>query len=162
MCFEYLPSSGLSRTYRKLSGLTLIELLMAISLVSILAAVAIPSFMAYRDRTLVKTAVQDIVVISAAIRIYEGDVGGLPASLAEVGMAGKLDPWGREYIYYNVADGNLGPARKDRSLNPINTDFDLYSVGPDGETKKQVSQKDSADDVIRGRNGNFFGVAADF
>ena len=72
------------------------------------------------------------------------------------------DPWGIPYVYYNVAANGKGGARKDHALNPINTDFDLYSKGPDKETKPQISHKSSLDDVIRARSGAFIGVAADF
>ena len=56
----------------------------------------------------------------------------------------------------------VAAARKDRALNPINTDFDLYSVGADGQTHGQVSHRRSADDVLRANNGRFIGLGADF
>jgi general secretion pathway protein G len=143
-------------------GFTLVELMLAIGLVAVLVAVAMPAYSSHRAKVRVASAVQDITVMSLVIQNHRLDQGSYPASLAEVGLDGKVDPWGRRYEYYNVEDNGLGLARKDRALNPINTDFDLYSVGPDGQTKKQVSQKDSVDDVIRGRNGAFVGVAADF
>jgi general secretion pathway protein G len=52
--------------------------------------------------------------------------------------------------------------RKDHALNPINSDYDLYSLGKNGVSKKQISQKDSVDDIIRARDGGFIGLAADF
>jgi general secretion pathway protein G len=143
-------------------GFTFIELMLAAGLVAILAAVALPAYSSYRSRVRTSSAVQDITVMSLVIQSHRLDHGSYPDSLADVGLDGKTDPWGRPYEYYNVEDNGLGHARKDHALNPINTDFDLYSAGPDGQTKKQVSQKDSVDDVIRGRNGAFIGVAADF
>jgi general secretion pathway protein G len=74
----------------------------------------------------------------------------------------RTDPWGQPYQYYNIAANGKGGARKDKALNPLNSDFDLYSVGPDGLTKSQVSNKDSLDDVIRANNGGFIGNASDF
>ena len=52
--------------------------------------------------------------------------------------------------------------RKDHKLNPINSDFDLYSMGKNGVSKTQISNKDSLDDVIRANNGGFVGRASDF
>jgi general secretion pathway protein G len=83
-------------------------------------------------------------------------------TLADVHLDTKLDPWGQPYRYYNILANGKGHARKDHALNPLNRDFDLYSVGPDGQTKPQITQKDSLDDVIRANDGVFIGVAADF
>ena len=75
----------------------------------------------------------------------------------------KLDPWNRPYAYTNLASAaGKGSARKDKKLNPLNSDFDLYSLGKDGESKLPLSPKVSEDDVIRARDGRFVGLAKDF
>jgi len=56
----------------------------------------------------------------------------------------------------------IANARKDRFLVPINSDFDLYSMGPDGESKPPLNAKSSRDDVIRAANGAFYGLAEKF
>ncbi len=78
-------------------------------------------------------------------------------------MGGKADPWGHPYEYFNLitAKGN-GQARKDKKLAPLNTDFDLYSVGPDGQTAASLVNKASRDDTVRARDGGFIGLASDF
>ena len=53
-------------------------------------------------------------------------------------------------------------ARKDRFLVPINTDYDLYSMGPDGESEPQLHNAVSRDDVIRARDGAYVGLAESF
>jgi general secretion pathway protein G len=58
--------------------------------------------------------------------------------------------------------GGAGQARKDRFLVPINTDFDLYSVGRDGETAPPLAAAKSRDDVVRAANGAFIGLASKF
>ncbi len=136
--------------------------MLGVTLLGVLLAVAIPSYNAYRDRARTRMAAQQIAAMAAVIDAAWQENRAYPANLAEVNMANLLDPWGRPYVYYNVDAGGRGGARKDKAQNPINTDFDLYSVGPDGRTKPQVSQKDSLDDVIRANNGAFIGVAADF
>ena len=135
---------------------------MVVGLIAILAAVALPAYNRYRDRARSFEAVQHIAAMAAAIKTYWQDARAYPATLADVQMAGATDPWGRPYVYYNVEANGKGGARKDHALNPLNTDFDLYSVGPDGKTKMQISQKDSLDDLIRASDGAFTGVAADF
>jgi general secretion pathway protein G len=44
----------------------------------------------------------------------------------------------------------------------LNSDYDLYSVGKDGLTKPQITNKDSLDDVIRANDGRFIDLAANF
>lgn len=58
--------------------------------------------------------------------------------------------------------GGIGGARKDRFLVPINSDFDLYSMGKDGESVGPLTAKKSHDDVIRANDGGFYGLAANF
>lgn len=135
---------------------------MITALIAVLLSIAVPSYSRYRDKARSSAAAQQIVMMSAAIQAYWKDNSAYPDSLADVGMAGFNDPWGRPYAYYNVDANGRGRARKDHALNPLNTDFDLYSAGPDGATQPQISQRRSVDDVIRARNGGFVGIAADF
>lgn len=66
--------------------------------------------------------------------------------------------------YAASANGNAdkGKPRKDRFLHPINSDYDLYSMGKDGESVEPLTAKKSLDDVIRANDGSFVGLAADF
>jgi len=56
----------------------------------------------------------------------------------------------------------LGQKRKDKNLVPINSDYDLYSMGPDGKTTSALTAAISQDDIVRGRDGIFIGLAADY
>jgi len=47
----------------------------------------------------------------------------------------------------------MSQVRKDHFLVPVNSDYDLYSVGADGQTRSQLQNKSSLDDVIRAGNG---------
>lgn len=91
------------------------------------------------------------------------DNGRYPDSLVEVYGEVPLDEWGNPYQYLNhdkaVGQGQL---RKDKNLVPINSDYDLYSMGPDGETSSPLTAEISQDDIVRGRNGLYIGVAADY
>lgn len=148
---------------RRTSGFTLIELLFACVIVGVLAMLAQSGHANYREKVRRGQAIQDITVLQLRIRQYENDENKVPASLADIGRAGALDPWGNAYVYTDIgAPGGLGAARKDHKLNPINSDYDLYSKGPDGVTKTQLTNKDSLDDIVRARDGAFVGVAADF
>ena len=150
-----------SRT--RVPGLTLVEVMIVLALIGVLAAIAMPMYTNYRDRIDRSTAIQDIRILQLLIADYAATGGSFPASLTEVGNGGKLDPWGRPYRYVDLSSVNgNGQARKNRQLNPINSDFDLFSLGKDGVYKSQLTQKDSLDDIVRAQDGAFVGVAADF
>jgi general secretion pathway protein G len=147
----------------RVPGLTLVELMIVLALIGILAAIAMPVYTNYRERINRSTAIQDIKILQLLISDYAATGGSFPASLAEVGNGGKLDPWGRAYRYVDLSGINgHGKARKNRQLNPINSDFDLFSTGKDGVFKSQLTQKDSLDDIVRAQDGAFVGLAEEF
>ena len=77
-----------------------------------------------------------------------------------------LDPWGRPYIYYRFPEshGQAPPsgARRDRFLVPVNSDYDLYSQGKDGQTSIPFTARASRDDVVRANDGGYIGLASGF
>jgi general secretion pathway protein G len=104
--------------------------------------------------------------MSKAIRNYEKTRGTLPDSLDDANLklsVSRTDPWGFAYQYYNLrtAHGN-GQARQDKILRPLNSDFDLYSIGPDGVTMASLAKPESRDDIVRARDGAFVGPASEF
>jgi general secretion pathway protein G len=157
-----MQSKKTSYSKRLVKGLTLIELLLAMAIVGVLAAIVIPAYSDYREKARVRNAVMDIAMMAPIIKAYWEDRGTYPDSLAEVGLGGKLDPWDNPYRYLNLDKNGNGGARRDKNLNPLNTDFDLYSIGKDGDTKLPISQKDSLDDVIRVFDGKFIDLASKF
>jgi general secretion pathway protein G len=58
--------------------------------------------------------------------------------------------------------GIAGQARKDRFLVPINSTYDLYSMGPDGRTALPLTASASRDDVIRANDGSYIGLASGY
>ncbi|HQR15188.1 MAG TPA: prepilin-type N-terminal cleavage/methylation domain-containing protein [Nitrospira sp.] len=61
-----------------------------------------------------------------------------------------------------AGNASKGKPRKDRFLHPINSDYDLYSMGKDGESVEPLTAKKSHDDVIRANDGSFVGLAVEF
>jgi len=144
-------------------GFTLIELLLAMLIVGVLLALALPSYLAYVDKKNVAQAGMDVALIATLATHYWDDNSAYPASLADVNAAGMLDPWGNPYQYHNTATGQgNGLARKDHKLHPLNTDFDLYSMGKDGRSVSPLTASVSRDDVVRANNGAFVGLATDY
>jgi general secretion pathway protein G len=140
-------------------GFTILELMLGLAIAAILIIVGMGQYGDYEERVRVSEAINDINAMSLSIWQMNIDDGKLPASLAEAGHAGALDPWGRPYIYTDLTGPGNGAARKDRRLNPLNSDFDLFSKGKDGVFKPQISHRDSLDDVIRASDGRFVNLA---
>lgn len=147
------------------SGFTFIELLVAMAVLAALAAIAVPSYQTYRYKALVAQAKSDIKDLDVLITRYYSDNMSFPDSLADIGKAGMLDPWKKPYRYLrlNPLDPTkTGQVRKDKNLVPINADFDLYSMGKDGASSPPLTASNSRDDIVRGSNGRFVGLGADF
>ncbi len=144
-------------------GFSLVEIVIVIAIGGIVLAIAVPGVQTYIERSRQAQAIVEIGDMSGKIRQQLKRTGTLPDSLGDAGFGGKADPWGHPYEYFNLitSKGN-GQARKDKKLAPLNTDFDLYSVGPDGQTAASLVNKVSRDDLVRARDGGFIGLASDF
>ena len=145
-------------------GMTLLELMFAVLVLGVLTTAAVGGYQRYVARAQTARAIADIGEIQLAVDKFELNNGGaLPLSLADVGFGGQLDPWGNAYQYLNFANiMGVGDVRKDRNLVPINTDFDLYSVGPDGASQPPLTAASSRDDIVRANDGRFIGKAEDY
>lgn len=147
------------------SGVTLTELVLTLAIAALLVAVAVPGYDRYVDRAKVNKAIGDIGTIELAIERFRlNNNDRIPNTLAELGMPIPADPWGNAYAFLNIqtAGAGNGALRKDGALNPLNTDFDLYSLGKDGNTQGPLSAKDSHDDVVRANNGAYIGLGKDY
>jgi general secretion pathway protein G len=52
--------------------------------------------------------------------------------------------------------------RRDRYMFPLNTDYDLFSLGPDTRTAVSLGETVGMDDMIRAHNGGYFGPASEY
>lgn len=148
---------------RKSGGFTQIELIIALVIVGVLAVIALPAYQSYLTKAKNSQAIRDIGAISSTISRYFTANNAYPPDLSTLLGSAPLDPWGNPYVYTELASGaNKNLRRQDKKLNPLNSDYDLFSVGPNGVWQKQITQKDSADDIIRAGNGGFIGLASDF
>lgn len=153
------PANRLLRS----SGFTLLELLTVIAILGVLSSIAIPGYLASRQRALEAAALETMRNISKEIDVFNIDNNRYPNNLAEIGLGGLLDPWGRPFQYLNIAlVAGKGPLRKDHSLVPVNTDYDLYSMGKDGKSQAPFTAESSRDDLVRANNGTFFGLVSNY
>jgi general secretion pathway protein G len=144
-------------------GVTLLELMLGVMIAGVLAAIALSSYSKYLAQNDIQRAISDIGMIQAAVAIYAVDNQGLPNSLAQVGAyyGNMKDPWGNAYQYLSHDDPK-GKFRKDKNIHPINSDFDLYSMGKDGVSNAPLTAQASRDDIVRANNGRFVGLASDY
>ena len=144
-------------------GFTLAEIFIVLVIAGIIVAIVTPAIENHVQRSRVGQCIVDLTEMSETIRKREKDTGALAEALSDVGYASKLDPWGNPYEYINLRtlNGN-GQARKDKNLKPLNSDFDLYSIGRDGQTMASLTHARSRDDVVRARDGRFIGTVEEF
>ncbi|HJX31306.1 MAG TPA: prepilin-type N-terminal cleavage/methylation domain-containing protein [Thermodesulfobacteriota bacterium] len=140
------------------SGFTLVEIAIVVAIIGTLATIAIPSYWQYIEKVKISRAIVEIYGLEKEIIIYEP----LPNSLAEIGQGGLLDPWGHPYEYLKVEGAKKGKLRKDRFMVPVNSDFDLYSMGKDGKTATPFTAKASRDDIVRASDGAYVGLASNY
>jgi len=146
-------------------GFGLLDLMVTLVIASMLVTLAIPAYDMFVKRAKVAKAIGDIGKISLAVERFRlNNNDQIPASLNELNLDIPIDPWGRPYAFLNIraAGAGNGGLRKDGKLNPLNTDFDLYSLGGDGSSAGPLSAKDSRDDIVRANDGAFIGLGEDY
>lgn len=142
---------------------TVLEISVGILIASLFYMTFVPATLSMIETAKSTTTNEEIKEFSEKIDSFLKDNGRLPDTLEEVFGEVPLDPWGNPYQYTNIVKAKgKGKLRKDKNLVPINTDYDFYSMGPDGESASPLTAAISQDDIVRGRNGAFFGVASEY
>lgn len=161
---------------RHQKGMTFFGLLVTLVIATILILFAVPMFgkagvdcddLNARQGPLMRARIAqvtgDLGKIHMAASTFELSNGRYPASLAEISLDHLRDPWGNPYRYLLVYGRNdLGPVRKDHDLKPVNTGYDVYSVGPDGATASPFTSTGGKDDIVMANDGDFFGLACQY
>jgi general secretion pathway protein G len=152
------------RTSKK--GLTVIELLLVVAIIATLLSFAVPSTSNMINKGRISRACSDISIMSQKLSDYLMDHGSLPENLNELDFPTLIDPWGNPYQYLvilgKIKSEIQGKWRKDHFLVPLNYDFDLYSMGKDGESAAPLTAAESHDDIVRANNGYFIGLASKY
>lgn len=146
------------------AGFSLVELLIAVTILGALIAIAVPWFEGYREQARISSAIGDLRTLDNQVKSYQMSNETFPDTLNLVPQGNMLDPWGNNYQYLPI-EGNTkakGNERADKNLVPINSDFDLYSNGKDGVTSRQLTSKNALDDVVRANDGRYYGLASKY
>ena len=152
----------IKRDCKRHVGLTLIELMIVVAIIGILSTIGTLTFQSFAEKSRVKKAVSEILSLQTKIKAYAIYDNLLPDSLDDIKGGTMLDPWGNPYQYINFRDDPKVKCRKDRNLHPLNTDFDLYSMGKDGKSALPLTAKASWDDIIRANDGQYIGRADEY
>ena len=133
---------------------------------ALLLGIAVPTYRAQIEKMKVEQAKRDLISIAGLIeRFRTTHAFKLPDSLDQLTGVPSPDPWGHAYAFLNFSapiPGIKGQIRKDHNLHPLNTEFDLYSLGADGLSAAALTARASRDDVVWAQDGSFVGLASDF
>ena len=171
-------------------GLTLLELLIVIAIIGILSGIAIPFYFGQVEKARIIKATAELENLQIEITNFELDYNRLPETLEDVNSSGLTDPWGNSYRYLNFAlfeddsgeeeDLDSGKKKKgkakgkkvetedensmrlDQFNTALNSDYDLYSCGKDGKSAAPIDDPLSEDDIVRGRDGAYIGLASQY
>ena len=158
------------------SGLTTAELLSVLLIAGILVTVAVPVFSdssidcddpSARPSPMMRARIAEVTgdlgEIHLVLSRYELSNNRYPVNLAEAGLDNLVDPWGNPYQYLVVfGRKDVGPVRKDHDLKPVNKNYDIYSMGPDGRTETPFTSKLGEDDIVMANDGDYFGPACQY
>ena len=125
----------------KISGFTMIELLIVIVILGLLASLVAPKMFSKVDSSKIKTAATQMQMLETSLDTYRLDMGKYPQALVELRQSNEknwdgpylpknvpLDPWGNPYVYKTPGeDGAL---------------YYLASLGKDGQTGGEDDNKD--------------------
>jgi len=148
-----LPLTRFVRTIQNSRGFTLIELLIVVAIIAILAALALSQFAIFKEKAKVARCSSELRSLEKEIIAYATDKGSFPPNLAEINRDNLHDPWGRPYVY------SLTLHRINTAPPCLNTDFDLYSKGSNGNTADSIVDPLSLDDIVRVDDGAFCDMA---
>jgi general secretion pathway protein G len=144
-------------------GYSLIELFVVIALLVTLIGAGIPLYTTYIEKAKMTRAAEQISTLQKEIQMYKLSKKVLPLRLSDMRDADLVDPYGRPYQYHIFTNTDeKEKRRKDRFLVPLNTEYDLYSMGRDGQSEPPITAPKSHDDIVRANDGIYIGPASEF
>ena len=94
-------------TLKQVEGFTLIELMLAVTIVGVLASLAVPNYLDFVEKARVAKTISELHGLTNEIKGYTLGAAQYPNSLADIGRSTMLDPWGTPYQYYKINCGTI-------------------------------------------------------
>lgn len=166
LCFSSKTIPYVRRREKSLlKAFTIIELLCVITMITLILGTVAPVLFSQLNKARVKRARYEIRLIAGEIEEYVINHEELPDELSDIGYGHRTDPWGNEYQYLRINGGDKNITSKVAKVygeKPLNTDFDLYSMGRDGLSASPLTAGPVRDDILRLDNGGYLGTGADY
>ena len=151
-------------------GFTLVELLVVITIIGILSTIGLRVYKHFIDKARNTRAVAEIRMYEREIMNFLYDSESLPSSLDILVRKATLDPWRNPYRYINFETPGADDKRRTKGAegkgkgkgSPLNSDYDLYSMGKDGLSAPVLTENVSQDDIIRADDGGYTGLASGY
>jgi len=134
-----------NRIYRKDKGFTLVELMVVIIILAVLTGIAIPSYMALRNRARVQATRSEMQNIATALEVFNADNDAYPTTaegLAAVEAGDYMasvpdtDAWGGAYTYTS-ADGTTYTLNSNAGSDAA-TDIEIV----DGQFTDEIAEEE--------------------
>ena len=77
--------------HKEEKGFTLVELMVVIIILAVLTGIAVPSYLALRNRARIQATRSEMLNIATAISIYEADVNSFPVATTVAAMSAALE-----------------------------------------------------------------------
>ncbi len=146
-------------------GFTLVEFSIAILVAALVIGTATPAYIYLVNKARTTKTIDEIRSMQREIDRYERKNNRYPDSLLDIYPQQPMDPWGNFYEYLNIRNAtnpNLINPRTDNNFKKLNIDYDLFSTGADALSLGPIGASESQDDILRGDNGDYIGLAREY